>query len=70
MFAAVDRVALYFLPIQLVVFVCLPFLLQARFDPRLLRVGIVAGYAVVLYVWLNYANHAYFWLPYQNYLFM
>jgi hypothetical protein len=67
---AVDRIALYFLPIQLVVFARLPYLLQGRLDPGLLKAGIVAGYALVLYVWLNYADHAYFWLPYQNYLFM
>jgi len=67
---AVDRIALYFLPIQLVVFARLPYILRDKLNPRLLRAGIVAGYALVLYVWLNYADHAYAWVPYRNYLFM
>jgi hypothetical protein len=67
---AVDRVALYFLPIQLVVFARLPYLLRNGVEPGFVKVGIVTGYAIVLYVWLNYASHAYAWLPYKNYLFM
>lgn len=62
---AVDRVALYFIPIQLFVF--------SRF-PRLantvqLRTGLVLAvlgyYAAVLYVWLHYAVHAQYWVPYR-----
>lgn len=66
---AVDRLALYFIPIQIVVFSHLPVLLRGKFDPVFVRNGIVVGYAVVLFVWLNYATHARFWIPYQNYLF-
>lgn len=66
---AVDRIALYFLPIQLAVFARLPLLLSHRIDPGVLRLGIVAGYALVLYVWLNYATHAGYWIPYDNLLF-
>jgi hypothetical protein len=36
---------------------------------NLTRYGIVAGYALVLYVWLNYAAHARYWVPYGNVLF-
>ena len=65
---AVDRVALYFIPIQVVVFSRLPFLARGLIAPRAIRTGIVLGYAAVLYVWLNYATHAPYWLPYQNIL--
>jgi len=67
---AVDRIALYFLPIQLVVFSRLPYLLRGRIDPNVLKSGIVLGYALVLYVWLNYATHARYWIPYQNLWFL
>jgi hypothetical protein len=66
---AVDRIALYFLPMQMVVFARLPYLMQHRFNPGLLKAGIVAGYAAVLYVWLNYAAHSIWWVPYRNALF-
>lgn len=66
---AVDRIALFFLPIQLVVFSRLPLFWERRVDPRLVRVGIVTGYAAVLFVWLNYAAHAFAWIPYRNLLF-
>lgn len=67
---AVDRIALYFLPIQLVVFSRLPYLLQQKFNPNLLKFGIVLGYAAVLYVWLNFASHSQWWIPYKNALFL
>jgi len=67
---AVDRIALYFIPIQVVVFARLPLLLRHRIRPGTVAIGIVLGYAAVLYVWLNYATHARYWLPYQNMLFL
>ena len=67
---AVDRVALYFTPLQVVVFARLPSLVKGRVSPRVMTVGIVLGYALVLFIWLNYAIHARYWLPYQNWLFL
>lgn len=67
---AVDRIALYFIPIQVVVFSRLPFLLRKQVSPAIVTIGIVLGYALVLFVWLNYATHARYWLPYQNVLFL
>ena len=66
---AVDRVALYFIPIQIVVFSRLPFLASDRFVTGHVIFVIIAGYAAVLFTWLNYATHAEYWLPYQNFLF-
>ncbi len=66
---AVDRVALYFMPIQLLVFSRVNHIIVERFYRPLIRWGVVIGYALVLFVWLNYASHAFAWLPYQNWLF-
>ena len=67
---AVDRVALYFIPIQMVVFSRLPYLAAKSISSNLIIFGILTGYAVVLFVWLNYASHAKYWLPYKNVLFL
>lgn len=67
---AVDRVALYFTPLQVVVFSRLPTLAQGQISQRAMTVGIILGYALVLFVWLNFAIHARYWLPYQNWLFL
>jgi hypothetical protein len=65
---AVDRVALYMLPLQLVVFAYLPDILGRRGGKNTLYTGLVLlYYAAVLFVWLNYANNAYAWLPYRFY---
>ena len=66
---AVDRIALYFTPIQVVVFSRLPFLLRNKFNLQLITFGILVFYLLVLYVWLNYATHARYWVPYNNILF-
>lgn len=67
---AVDRVALYFIPIQLVVFSRLPYLARRQISPSVTKVLIVIGYALVLFVWLNFATHSFAWIPYQNLLFL
>jgi len=67
---AVDRMALYFIPIQMAVFSRLPDLLSKHISPNTTTVGVILGYALVLFVWLNYASHAKYWLPYENVLFL
>jgi len=65
---AVDRVALYLLPLQLVVFAYLPDVLGNRGARNTLLTALVLlYYGAVLFVWLNYANNAYAWLPYRFY---
>jgi len=66
---AVDRVALYFMPMQLLIFARVSQVVSIRFYRPLIRWGVVAGYALVLFVWLNFASHAFAWLPYQNRFF-
>lgn len=65
---AVDRVGLYMLPLQLVVFSYLPEVLgspKGRNNGPVLIV--LAYYAAVQVIWLNFAVHAYGWIPYRWY---
>jgi hypothetical protein len=64
---AIDRAALYLLPLQLVVFAGVPRGQFGRYSDSLLRGTVVAYYGVVLFVWMNYATHAPLWLPYQTF---
>lgn len=63
---ALDRMALYVIPLQLVAFANLPDAIGV-FSKRnqAIVAGILLYYAVVLFVWLNFAVHAGAWLPYQ-----
>lgn len=65
---AVDRLALYILPIQLVVFSRLPSVLgkHGRRNQSWVFL-IVLYYSAVQFVWLNFATHAKYWLPYRFY---
>ena len=65
---AVDRMALYWIPLQLFVLSRLP---NALGNPDGMNAplvhGVVAYSATVLFVWLFFAQHAFYWLPYQFY---
>jgi hypothetical protein len=61
---AVDRMALYIIPLQLVLWS------RMHMAYNLGNVGraiIVAFAATVLFTWLNFAVHAHFWIPYKLY---
>lgn len=65
---AVDRIALYWIPLQLFVLSRLPNALGNPVGRNDLWVCIVVLYsATVLFVWLVFAKYAYVWLPYQFY---
>jgi hypothetical protein len=65
---AIDRLALYFLPLQLVVAASLPNVLGRRDEGRQAVVAaILVYYAVVLFVWLNFAENSLYWIPYRFY---
>jgi hypothetical protein len=66
---AVDRVALYMLPLQLAVFSHAPDAMRtaSRSDRGVLTFMVVAYYALVQFVWLNFAVHAAAWVPYRFY---
>lgn len=64
----VDRIALYMLPLQLVVFSHIPDVLGRPKASNLEWVALVViYYALVLFVWLNFAQNAQFWIPYRFY---
>ena len=63
---ALDRIGIYLIPIQLFVFGNMSQATTQKGAGRFLVTGgILAFYAAVLFVWLNYATHAEFWLPYR-----
>lgn len=63
---AVDRIALYLIPLQLFVFSRLPevFAVQGRSNAQVTTL-VIAYSALIQFVWLNYANHAEYWVPYS-----
>jgi hypothetical protein len=61
---AVDRVALYILPLQIVVLSRVP---TAYRLPGFGTTLVVLYSAAILFVWLTFAKHAEYWLPYQIY---
>jgi hypothetical protein len=66
---AIDRIALYMLPLQLVIFAHLPDVLsdERENDVSPMVLGVVGFYGLVQFVWLNFADHAFAWLPYRFY---
>lgn len=65
---AVDRIALYWIPLQLFVLSRLPNALGRYAGKNLLWVFAVIAYsAAVHFIWLLYADTAFAWLPYQFY---
>lgn len=63
---AVDRIGLYFVPLQIFVLGRLPLALARTPDQyRLYAVGILAYLAAVMFVWLFFATHASAWVPYR-----
>ncbi len=65
---AIDRMGLYLIPLQVVVFGRLPILLSDIISPRFTTTLIVLYYALVYFVFLNFASWAFAWLPYKNIL--
>lgn len=66
--AAVDRIALYWIPLQLFVLSRLPNALGRRIGKNTLWVYTILAYsAAVHFVWLVYADNSFSWLPYQFY---
>ena len=61
---AVDRIALYLLPLQLAVLSQLPRLFKSRSSGT---IAVIAYSGVIQFVWLNYAPNANYWIPYSSY---
>lgn len=67
---AVDRLALYLLPLQMVVLSRIHRIFTHPVPRSALAVAVLAYYFLVMFVWLNFAKHADSWLPYQFYPFV
>lgn len=67
---AVDRLSLYLLPLQIVVYSRVYLLFNDRLFRPVSSVAVLLLYATVMFFWLNYANHANNWLSYQFYPFV
>lgn len=67
---AVDRMALYLIPLQLVVWSRFPVLVQGRIQRTSAFLMIIFFYATVQFVWFVFGNFASpGWVPYDNLLF-
>lgn len=62
----VDRIIIYFVFIQLIVFTRLE-LIAPRFE-IFFTLTIIILYFAVYFVWFNYSIHSYAWMPYKNIL--
>lgn len=69
---AVDRLALYLIPLQLFVLSRLPSAFPSREgrENSEIKLAVIAYSAIVQFVWLNYATNADFWIPYRFYPLM
>jgi hypothetical protein len=65
---AIDRIHIFFIPVQLLVFSRLSLLVREAYLKQTLVIGIVISYAFVLFVWFNFSDTLYKWIPYDNFL--
>jgi len=65
---AVDRIALYWIPLQMFLLSRVPDAMGKRGNKKTIWVYTIVVYsATVQFIWLNYAQTAFAWLPYQFY---
>ena len=67
---AVDRIALYFIPLQLYVFSNFHRLFPDRMFRTVAVLAVIVGYGTVLWVWLTFGSYLFAWLPYQMFPFV
>lgn len=64
---ALDRVALYFLPIQIFFFANSNTLLRQDIIPqKFIDFLILSFYGLVLFIWINFSFYSRYWIPYKN----
>ena len=64
----IDRIAIFFLPLQLVVLSRVSTLIESTYNRTIFIIGVIFIYFSALFVWLFFGNHSSYWLPYQNLL--
>jgi hypothetical protein len=58
------------IPLQMVVFSYLPDIFgHKNAIHRWIMILTIAYYALVQFVWLNFATHAHYWVPYKSVIF-
>lgn len=64
--SGVDRISLYLIPLQVIIYSRLPYLLSNN-DKALpsVLIGVISYSFLVQFVWLNYADNANYWIPYK-----
>lgn len=64
--SGIDRISLYLIPLQIILYARLPYILGERVKalPSVL-IAVVIYCFLVQFVWLNYASNAYYWVPYK-----
>ena len=65
---AVDRMALYLITLQIVVWARFPILVNGHIERNSAIFIVALYYAVVQFVWLFYGTHTHCWVPYDNLL--
>jgi hypothetical protein len=66
----VDRLALYLIPLQLLVYSRVPYAFSRQQQSALMLTLLVIGYsALVQFIWLTSAVNASYWIPYKFYIF-
>lgn len=64
--SGIDRISLYLIPLQIIVYARLPYILGngGKALPSIL-IAVVGYCFLVQFVWLNYATNAVYWVPYK-----
>jgi len=60
-----DRIGLYFLPIQILVFANLEYIISDQKILFKINLFTIIYYLLILIFWLNFSNHKDFWIPYK-----
>jgi len=64
----IDRVALYFIPMQLVIYSKTPALINSKYNRTLYILCILFLYVGAMYIWLNFGQFSMLWLPYKTFI--
>jgi hypothetical protein len=64
---ALDRIGLYFLPIQMIIFSCLPDLHRGT-NKFFINLAIILFYLLIMSTFLIFGDHSAAWIPYKNVL--
>lgn len=66
---AIDRLALFLIPLQIVILPRIPYVFgTGKAVNALMMIGIIGYSGTVQFVWLVFATHAEYWVPYNSYL--